>query len=239
VWGALRALGAERIGHGVRAIEDPALVAYLAEYGIPLEVCPTSNVRLGIYPSLANHPLPLLHAAGVPLTINSDDPPLFNTTLDDEVALLGDVFGLSMPALDEVLLNGVRYSFLPPERSLQGRARPLEGDPSLMQPGLDHENCCDMLAGRHVTRRWRRSGRPRTEGERIDHVNQGGNLRLPCDGQANGPLRGNRAMWYAWQPIRRAHAGNVCGELRREESGATVPAAQGMELTRCHAESTV
>jgi aminodeoxyfutalosine deaminase len=122
VWGALRALGAERIGHGVRAIEDPALVAYLAEHGIPLEVCPTSNVRLGIYPSLANHPLPLLHAAGVPLTINSDDPPLFNTTLDDEVALLGDVFGLSLPAIDDVLLNGVRYSFLPPERKQEMEA---------------------------------------------------------------------------------------------------------------------
>jgi len=116
VWGALRLLGAERIGHGVRAIEDPNLVASLAERCIPLEVCPTSNLRLGIYPDLAAHPLRRLHDAGVPVTINSDDPPLFNTTLDDEVRLLADPFGLSVEQIDEVLLNGVRYSFLPDDR---------------------------------------------------------------------------------------------------------------------------
>jgi len=88
IWGAVRALGAERIGHGVRAIEDPTLVAYLAEQGIALEVCPTSNVRLGIYRDYADHPLARLHAACVPITVNSDDPCLFGTTLTDEVALL-------------------------------------------------------------------------------------------------------------------------------------------------------
>ena len=116
VWGALRALEAERIGHGVRAREDPTLVEYLAERGIPLEVCPTSNVRIGVYPDLAAHPLPRLHAAGVIVTINSDDPPLFNTTLNDEVVLLDDPFKLGVPAIDEILLNGVRHSFLAPER---------------------------------------------------------------------------------------------------------------------------
>jgi len=121
-WGALRALGAERIGHGVRAIEDPALVASLAQHWIILEVCPTSNVCLGIYPNLANHPLPLLHAAGMPITINSDDPPLFNATLDDELALLGNVFGLSRQSIDELLLNGVRHSFLSPERKQETAA---------------------------------------------------------------------------------------------------------------------
>ena len=65
VWGAIRALSAERIGHGVRAIEDPALVAYLAEHKIPLDVCPLSNVRLGVAPSLERHPLPRLLEAGV------------------------------------------------------------------------------------------------------------------------------------------------------------------------------
>ncbi len=116
VWGAIRALGAERIGHGVRAIEDPALVDYLAEHQIALEISPTSNVRLGVYPDYAAHPLPRLRAAGVPITVNSDDPPLFNTTLNDEVALLADPFGLSIEAIDDVLLNGVRHSFLPPDR---------------------------------------------------------------------------------------------------------------------------
>jgi aminodeoxyfutalosine deaminase len=115
VWGALRTLGAERIGHGVRAIEDAALVAYLAEQSIPLEVCPTSNVRVGGFANYAEHPLPRLHAAGVPVTINSDDPPLFNTTLNDEVKLLADPFNFDLDEINEILLNGVRHSFLPEE----------------------------------------------------------------------------------------------------------------------------
>jgi adenosine deaminase len=121
VWGALRVLGAERIGHGVRSIEDPELVTHLAEHNIPLEVCPTSNLRLGVYPDLASHPFRRLYDARVPVTINSDDPPLFNTTLDDEVALLDGPFGLGVEQCDEVLLNGVRYSFLP-----DGRKREME-----------------------------------------------------------------------------------------------------------------
>ncbi|HEX5506238.1 MAG TPA: adenosine deaminase [Thermomicrobiales bacterium] len=116
VWGALRALGAERIGHGVRAIEDPALVAELAARGVPLEISPTSNVRLGVYPDYAAHPLPRLRAAGVAVTVNSDDPPLFATTLSDEVALLAGAFGLDVAACDEILLAAVRHSFLPAER---------------------------------------------------------------------------------------------------------------------------
>lgn len=114
IWGALRALGAERIGHGVRAIEDPTLVAYLAAQRIPLEINPTSNIRLGVYPNLAAHPLRHLHDAGLIVTVNSDDPPLFNTTLNDEVALLAEPFGLGIAAIDAILLNAVRHSFLPP-----------------------------------------------------------------------------------------------------------------------------
>jgi aminodeoxyfutalosine deaminase len=113
VWGALRALGAERIGHGVRSIEDPALVAHLAEQGIAIEVCPTSNVRLGIYQDYSAHPLRRLYDAGVTLTINSDDPPLFSTTLNDEVCTLAGPFGLEVDQIDAILLNGVRHSFLP------------------------------------------------------------------------------------------------------------------------------
>jgi aminodeoxyfutalosine deaminase len=116
VWGAIRVLGAERLGHGVRSIEDPALVDYLADRHIPLEVCPTSNVRLGVYADLASHPLPDLHDAGVPVTINSDDPPLFNTTLNDEVKLLVDPFNFDINTINEILLNGVRCSFLPVEK---------------------------------------------------------------------------------------------------------------------------
>lgn len=115
VWGAIRSLGAERIAHGVRVIEDPALVRYLAECHIPLEVCPTSNICLGVYPDLATHPLRRLHEAEVAVTINSDDPPLFNTTLNDEVALLAGPFGFDGETIDEILLNGVRSVFLPPD----------------------------------------------------------------------------------------------------------------------------
>jgi aminodeoxyfutalosine deaminase len=113
IWGALNALAAERIAHGVRAVEDPALVAELARRGVALDICPTSNVRLGVYASLSEHPLPRLHAAGVVITVNSDDPALFGTTLNDEVQLLADPFGLDVAAIDDILLNAVRRSFLP------------------------------------------------------------------------------------------------------------------------------
>jgi adenosine deaminase len=116
VWGAIRELGAERLGHGVRSIEDPELVKHIAEQRIPLEVCPTSNICLGVYPSLAQHPLPALYAAGVPVTINSDDPPLFNTTLTHEVELLDNAFHFDLDTINDLLLNGVRYSFLPAEQ---------------------------------------------------------------------------------------------------------------------------
>jgi adenosine deaminase len=112
IWGAITVLGAERIGHGVRAIEDPELVSYLAQHGTPLEVCPTSNIRLGVYPTLAAHPLRALQEAGVVVTVNSDDPPLFNTTLNQEVLLLREPFGFDIPTIDDILLNGVRHSFM-------------------------------------------------------------------------------------------------------------------------------
>lgn len=116
IWGALQALGAERIGHGVRAIEDATLVDYLREHSIPLEVCPTSNICLGVYTDMRKHPLPRLHAAGIPVTVNSDDPPLFNTTLTHEVGLLFDAFNFDINTVNDIILNGVRHSFLPVEQ---------------------------------------------------------------------------------------------------------------------------
>lgn len=118
VRGAIDRLGAERIGHGVNAIEDPGLVDLLVERGIPLEVSPTSNIRLGAFPEMAEHPFRRLHEAGVIVTINSDDPPLFNTTMNDEVALLDSAFGFAVEEIDEILLDAVRHSFLPAERRL-------------------------------------------------------------------------------------------------------------------------
>jgi aminodeoxyfutalosine deaminase len=113
VWGALRALGAERIGHGVRAVEDPRLLEYLVERRIGLEVCPTSNVQLGVFPSLAVHPLPELVAAGAVVTVNTDTPGIFGIHLTDELRLLETQFGLSPSAIETVLLNAFSASFLP------------------------------------------------------------------------------------------------------------------------------
>ncbi len=113
---AVEALGAERIGHGVRAVEEPALLAELKRRGVALEVCPTSNVCLGVCEGYAGHALPALIAAGVPLSIGSDDPPLFNITLTDELLLLHRAFGLRVEQIDELVLNGVRHSFLPAPR---------------------------------------------------------------------------------------------------------------------------
>jgi len=120
--GALNALGAERIAHGVRALEDATLVAELAERRIALDICPTSNVCLGVCESLARHPLARLHARGVTMTGNSDDPALFDTTLSDEVMTLADPLGLGVAAIDEILVNGITHSFLPEPRKREMEA---------------------------------------------------------------------------------------------------------------------
>ena len=112
VWDALDHLGAERIGHGIAAARDPRLLDHLRERAIPLEVCPTSNVRTRSVPSLAEHPLPALVAAGVPVTINSDDPPMFATTLNAEYAVAADLLGLNHGGVAELARAGVRASFL-------------------------------------------------------------------------------------------------------------------------------
>ncbi|MBN2907090.1 MAG: adenosine deaminase [Rhodobacteraceae bacterium] len=90
---ALADLGVSRIGHGVRAIEDPALVAQLADTGIVLEVCPGSNVALGVFPDWAAHPIERLRAAGVKVTVSTDDPPFFHTTMTREYDCLARTFG--------------------------------------------------------------------------------------------------------------------------------------------------
>lgn len=85
---ALRDLGVSRIGHGVRAIEDPALVAELADRGVVLEVCPGSNIALGLYSDVRAHPIAQLRAAGVRVTVSTDDPPFFHTDMTREYAAL-------------------------------------------------------------------------------------------------------------------------------------------------------
>lgn len=113
IWDAIHHLGAERIGHGIAAVNDPELMAYLAAERIPLEVCPTSNVRTRSVPSLAEHPLPALVAAGVPVTINSDDPPMFGTTLNAEYDVARDLLDLDDAGLVALARNAVEFSFAP------------------------------------------------------------------------------------------------------------------------------
>lgn len=110
-------LEAERIGHGVRALDDPALVERLAREAIPLELCPTSNLRTGVVKDIEQHPLRRLDEAGVIVTVSSDDPALFGTTLTDEYLLLATAFGYGIDDIERIALNSVRAAFLPePEK---------------------------------------------------------------------------------------------------------------------------
>lgn len=115
IWSAIRVADTKRIGHGVRCVEDPVLVAYLRERQIPLEVCPTSNVCLNVYPSLAEHSLPQLLDEDLYVTINSDDPPMFNTTLTNEYVACAREYGWGVEMIRQLTLNAVRASLLPPD----------------------------------------------------------------------------------------------------------------------------
>lgn len=110
VWEALE-IGAERIGHGIRAIEDPLLVAHLAEKKIPLEICITSNVRTGAVKSFEDHPVRKLYDAGVPIILNTDDPALFNCTLTSEYELARHEFGFTDAEIEGLVRNSFLYSF--------------------------------------------------------------------------------------------------------------------------------
>ena len=108
---ALEFLRAERIDHGVRAIESPELVRQLAERHIPLDVCPGSNVQLGLYPDRSRHPLDALRRAGVPVSINTDDPALMRTSLVAEYAATAAAYGWSTETLREVARTSIEASF--------------------------------------------------------------------------------------------------------------------------------
>ncbi len=121
VWDALEC-GAERIGHGVRSVEDPALVAHLVQQGIVLEVSPTSNVCLGVASSIADHQLRTLVDAGVRVTLNSDDPPMFETTLLGEYLTL-HAHGFSIDELAAMARTGFEAAFLPDDQRAAACAR--------------------------------------------------------------------------------------------------------------------
>ena len=111
VWDALRLLGAERIGHGTTAVDDPTLLAHLAETGIPLEVCPSSNVATRAVAAIADHPITAFVDAGVTVTVNSDDPPMFGTSLNQEYEIAAGLLDLDEAGVAELARTAVRASF--------------------------------------------------------------------------------------------------------------------------------
>jgi aminodeoxyfutalosine deaminase len=119
IWHALRLLGAERIGHGTTAVEDPTLLAHLAETGIPLEVCPSSNVATRAVAAIAEHPITAFVDAGVTVTVNSDDPPMFGTSLNREYEIAAELLDLDEAGVADLARTAVRASFA--EESLKTR----------------------------------------------------------------------------------------------------------------------
>jgi adenosine deaminase/aminodeoxyfutalosine deaminase len=117
IWAALN-IGAERIGHGLAAQHDPELLAILAERQIPIEINVTSNIRTGCCTSFAAHPLRAYFDAGLMVTLNSDDPPMFGANLLDEYILAYEKYDFTLEQLRELAANAAEASFLPPTRKL-------------------------------------------------------------------------------------------------------------------------
>ena len=111
IWDALTSLQAERIEHGIAAVHDQRLLTHLAEHGITLDVCPTSNVALRVVPDLDRHPIRELVDAGVKITVNTDDPPMFGTDLNAEYAIAARLLGLDERGLADLALDAVDASF--------------------------------------------------------------------------------------------------------------------------------
>jgi aminodeoxyfutalosine deaminase len=131
VWDALNLLGAERIGHGTSAAQDPALLAHLAATGIPLEVCPSSNVATRAVARLEEHPIRVFREVGVVVTVNSDDPPMFGTTLNREYEIAADLLDLDEQGLRDLAKAAVDAAFLDEavKRELRAEVDAYGGEP--------------------------------------------------------------------------------------------------------------
>jgi adenosine deaminase len=115
IWQAVELLKVSRIDHGVRCLEDPKLVAYLAERQIPLTVCPLSNVKLCVFDDMAKHNLKQLLEAGLCVTVNSDDPAYFGGYLAENFQSLRDHLALTTAEIHQLTRNGFQGAFLPPD----------------------------------------------------------------------------------------------------------------------------
>jgi aminodeoxyfutalosine deaminase len=113
IWGALRHLDVERIGHGTSAIKDPYLLTYLRDCGITVETCPVSNVRTNAVPSVGEHPVRAFYDSGIRVTVNSDDPSMFGTDMNNEYVQLHRQLGFTVPELFQISLNAVDSAFMP------------------------------------------------------------------------------------------------------------------------------
>ncbi|KPJ53301.1 hypothetical protein AMJ39_05195 [candidate division TA06 bacterium DG_24] len=119
VWGVIRSLRTDRIGHATTAREDETLVDYLAQHAIPLELCPVSNLRTGAIGSIEEHPARIYFERGIPICINTDDPALFGTSLADEYSLLRRHLGFTRDDIRKVILQAIDVSWLPDERKFR------------------------------------------------------------------------------------------------------------------------
>lgn len=115
IWGAIQKLNVERIGHGVRAVEDPNLITYLKDQQIPLEICVTSNLKTAVFPSLENHPIKQFFDNGLFVTINSDDPSMFGASVSDEYLMLYEKVNFSLESIKKLSINAALASFLSDE----------------------------------------------------------------------------------------------------------------------------
>ncbi len=123
IWACIDKLGVERIGHGVRAHEDPQLVSLLKERQIPLELCVTSNFRTGVVESFEAHPIKQYFHQGLMVTVNSDDPTMFDTSVSREYLILAQKLGFTADELRTLSLNGVEASFLPDDDKVLMRSQ--------------------------------------------------------------------------------------------------------------------
>ncbi len=133
VWGAIRCLHVERIGHGTRAEEDESLLDYLVEQQIPLEMCPISNVRTRVVNSIEEHPVRRYFERGIAVTVNTDDPKMFGNSLADEYRLLADKLGFSRDEIRTLILQGIEASWLPKARKQR-----------LVEAFCEHSACQEM-----------------------------------------------------------------------------------------------